>query len=281
MSLERSTILRYAWRASLIGLLAAGILAFGYSHGRAWLGTRAQLPSAPARVQAPEPFEPLAGSSLVGSYECVYNGEKATFAQYRSTHPARKVVDQFEERYGKPTAQATPNCGTMVHVATQRYAAAGAVDKDGCSLAIVAFEEPKTGGSVYFVGRSRPRDLSGWRHGDVPGEEVPGIPRPPRARRVFCVDGLGGIPSRLLVYEGWGALDDAVEVFAAEMPKAGWQRNSDAEKIIQKHLEGRFLTFVKGTRRAMIYVERDPGTNSVRTAVAYTVKDWLPPDRGL
>jgi len=110
---------------------------------------------------------------------------------------------------------------------------------------------------------------------------VPGIPRPLRSRRILCVDGLGGIPSRLLVYEGWGAIGDTVELFASEMPKAGWTRNPDVESVIQKKLPGRFLSFLKGTKRAMIYIERDQGTNTVRTAVAYSIKSWLPPDRGL
>jgi len=115
----------------------------------------------------------------------------------------------------------------------------------------------------------------------VPGDEVPGIPRPPQARRVFCVDGLGGIPSRLLVYEGAGSLDEVATVFADDMPKAGWTRNRDAENVVQQYLDGKFLSFLQGTRRAMVYIERDQGTGKVRTAVAYTVKDWLPPDRGL
>ncbi|HUT36472.1 MAG TPA: hypothetical protein VNE39_23495 [Planctomycetota bacterium] len=281
MKLDRPTLVRYAWRAALIAALAVGILAFGYRHGRAWLSPRAMPSPGPARVQAAIPFEALAGSTLLRSHECVFNGEKATFAQFRSNVSARSVVEQFEERFGKPTDQAPPTRGTMMHVAARSYAAAGAVDSEGCTVGIVAYEDPKTGGSVYFVGRSKPGDPKGWRHGDVPGDEVPGIPRPPQARRVFCVDGLGGIPSRLLVYEGAGSLDDAAQVFADEMPKAGWTRNSDAENVVQTQLPGKFLSFLQGTRRAMVYIERDPGTSKVRTAVAYSVKDWLPPDRGL
>ncbi|MBM4038575.1 MAG: hypothetical protein FJ290_08685 [Planctomycetes bacterium] len=281
MELDRPTLVRYAWRGGLIAVLAIGILAFGYDHGRAWLSPRT-LPSAgPARVQAEAPFAPFAGSTLVRSHECTFNGERATFAQYRSNVSARTVIEQFEERYGKPTADAPPTRGTMMQVAARTYAAAGALDSEGYTVGVVAYDDPKTGGCAYFVGRSKPADPQGWRHGDVPGEEVPGIPRPPQARRVFCVDGLGGIPSRLLVYEGAGSLDEVATVFADDMPKAGWTRNRDAENIVQRHMAGKFLSFVQGTRRAMVYVERDQGTNKVRTAVAYTVKDWLPPDRGL
>ena len=281
MKLDKATVLRYAWRAVLIAVLSAGILAFGYSHGRAWLANRAMPTAGPARVQAGVVFQPLAGSTLLKSHECVFNGDTTHFAQYRSTHPAQAVIEQFEERYGKPTSDNPPTRGTMMHVAAKAYAAAGAIDADGCTLGIVAFEDSKSGGSTYFVGRSKPGDPKGWRSGDAPGDEVPGIPRPLRSRRVFCIDGLGGIPSRLLVYEGFGAITDTADLFAAQMPKAGWTRNTDAENVIQKQLEGRFLSFVQGTRRALVYIERDPGTSKVRTAVAYSVKDWLPPDRGL
>jgi len=280
MKLDRPTLLRYAWRAALIGVLGAGILAFGYSHGSAWLGTRPAPISGPPRVQGDFGFAPLPGSALLRSYECRFNGEATPFAQYRSPFPARQVIDQFEERYGKPVEQAPPTRGTMVHVAAPAYAAAGAIDSEGRTIGIVAFEDPKTGGSNYFVGRSS-SDRRTWQNGDAPGEEVSGIPRPLRSRRVFCVDGLGGITSRLLVYEGYGEIGDTVDLFATEMPKAGWRRNSDVERVIQKQLGGQFLSFLNGTKRAMVYIERDQGTNKVRTAVVYSVKGWLPPDRGL
>jgi len=281
MKLDRPAVLKYAWRGALVAVLAAGILAFSHSHVRAWLSPRTTPTAGPTRIQAPAPFDPLPGSTLLRSHECTFNGDKATFAQYRSNASARAVIEQFEERYGKPTADAPPTRGTMMHVAARSYAAAGAVDADGYTVGIVAHENPKSGGCDYFVGRSRPADPKGWRNGDVPGDELPGIPRPPNARRVFCIDGLGGITSRLLVYEGWGTMDDAAQVFADQMPKAGWTRNSDAENVIQRQLPGKFLSFLNGTRRTMVYIERDPGTNKLRTAVAYTVKDWLPPDRGL
>ncbi|MBM4031761.1 MAG: hypothetical protein FJ291_08260 [Planctomycetes bacterium] len=282
MKLDRKTLLRYAWRMALIGAIACGVLGLGYTHGRAWLSPRASSPlSGPARLQVEAPLGPFAGATLLRSHECVFNGDRATFAQYRSDRSAREVIEQFEEVYGKPTDQAAPTRGTMMHVAARAYSAAGAVDAQGYHVAVVAHDDPKAGGSTYFVGRSKPSDPKGWRHGDVPGAEVPGIPRPPHARRVFSIDGLGGITSRLLVYEGAGTLDDAAQVFADEMPRSGWTRNTDAEGVVQKHLDGRFLSFIKGTSRTLVYIERDPGTAKVRTAVAYSVKDWLPPDRGL
>ena len=280
MKADTAKLLRYAWRGLLVAVLAAGILLLGYSYGRARLVGR-QLPSTgPERVQAVA-FAPLDGSRLVRSYECLFNGEKTVFAQYTSPRPARDVIEQFEARYSVPPAKTPPTEGTTIRMAGPEYAAASAIDSEGCNLGIVAFEDPKTGGSSYFVGRSSAQPRKGWRDGDVAGDEIPGIPRPLRSKRVFCIDGLGGIPSRLLIYEGWGAIDDTVALFAAEMPKAGWTRNTDAENVIQKRLSGRFLSFLNGTKRAMIYIERDEGTNKTRTAVAYTVKSWLPPDRGL
>lgn len=282
MKPDRPTLIRYAWRGAIIAALAAAILAFGHRYGGAWLSGRALPSHGPARIQAPPPIEPLPNSALVKAHQCVFNGDRATFAQYRSSLEPEEVIARFEERFGALAAPASPTRGTMMRVAARAYAAAGAVDADGYTIGIVAYGDPKAGGSTYFVGRSKPgAAATSQQGGDVPGAEVPGIPRPPRARRVFCIDGLGGITSRLLVYEGWGSLEDASNVFATEMPKDGWTRNQDAENVVQKRLDGRFLSFIKGTRRTLVYIERDSVTNKVRTAVAYSVKDWLPPDRGL
>jgi hypothetical protein len=289
MSANKPTLRTYAWRGSLIAFVAAAILAFGLTPGRAWLGSpRHALPAAPGRTVVAMSFDPFPGSSLLSSYEVVFNGAKARFGHYRSALPADQVAAQFEERYGsraeagqaddsgtrQPAAEAT-----LVRVVAPSYSVAGARDADGSTLGVVVFSNPKTGGSTYFIGRSGP-SAKGWREGDVPGEDVSGV-RPLRSRRVLCVDGLGGIPSRLLLYEGWGAISDTVEHFASEMPKAGWTRNADVESVIQKQLPGSFLSFLRGTRRTMVYIEREESSGKVRTAVVFSVKDWLPADRGL
>lgn len=280
MSTQTPPLRTRLWRAGLIAVLAAGVLAIGFRTAPAHRPTRRPPAwTGPSRQSADLEFEALPGSRLLRSHYVTLNGEAAPFAQYRSQRPARDVVAQFEERYGtvsgtEPTAE-----GSMVRVAAGGYAMVGAVD-EGRTLGLVAFDDPKSGGSVYFVGRAPIRE-SGWRHGDVEGEEVPGIPRPLRSQRVLCLDGLGGISSRLLVYRGWGTIADTVDRFTEQMPQAGWTRNEHVERIIQKRLPGVFLSFLKGTERAMIYIEREERTNKVRTAVAYAVKGWLPPDRGL
>lgn len=280
MKLNRHDLVRYGPRAVLIALVGAVVVGFGFNYTGAWRAPRRPLPTGPERVTAGVWFAPLAGSRLLASHDCTMNGQRARFAQYRSRLPSRKVVEQFETRFGGPMADAPPTEGPMVRVASRGYSTAAAVDSEGRVVGVVAFDDPKSGGCTYFVGRSEGKRKA-WRHGDVPGDEVPGIPRPLRSRRVFCIDGLGGIPSRLLVYEGSGGMSDTVEVFATEMPKAGWERNSDVERVVQKHLEGRFLSFLKGAERAMVYIEREAQTGKVRTAVAYSVKSWLPPGRGL
>jgi len=289
MSTGTPTLRSYAWRGSLIGLLAAGILILGFGHGRAWLcPTRYTLPTPPARTIVSMSFDALSGSNLLSSYDVVFNGEKSRFGHFRSIFPADKVAAQFEERYGstaRPVEVSDPGSlksateGTMVRVVGPSYSVAGARESDGTVVGIVAFSDPKTGGSTYFVGRGA-SPAKGWREGDVPGEDVSGV-RPLRSRRVLCVDGLGGIPSRLLLYEGWGAISDTVEHFASEMPKAGWTRNADVESVIQKQLPGSFLSFLRGTRRTMVYIEREESSGKVRTAVVFSVKDWLPAGRGL
>jgi hypothetical protein len=270
------------WRAALIAAIAGGVLAFGVRYAPARLRPGGPPTWAGAgRVQAEVALEPLPGSQLLRSHEVVLNGERTQFAQYRSGRPAREVIAQFEARYGSVSESDPAAQGSMVRVAAGGYAMVGAVDEGRRSLGLVAFDDPKAGGSFYFVGRGDLRPSAAPPEGDVPGHEVPGIPRPLRSRRVLCLDGLGGIPSRLLVYEGWGDIADTVQLFTTELPQAGWTRNADVERVIQQRLPGTFLSFLKGTHRAMVYIEREADTNKVRTAVTYAVKDWLPPDRGL
>jgi len=280
MKFDRHDLARYVPRALLIALVGAAIIGFGLNHTRAWRSSRRLIPAGPERLLAGVWFEPLAGSKLLATNECTMNGQRAVFAQFRSRYPSRKVVEQFEARFGGFAAEDQPTRGPMVRVVARGYSTAAAVDSEGRVVGIVAFDDPKTGGSTYFVGRTEGK-AKAWRAGDVPGREVPGIPRPLRSRRVFCIEGIGGIPSRLLVYEGSGPISDTADLFATEMPKSGWQRNTDVERVIQKHLEGKFLSFLRGTERAMIYIERETDTGKVRTAVAYSDKRWLPPGRGL
>ncbi len=280
MKLDKPVIVTYGKRVLLIAAVAAVVLAAGYRRSRARLGAGRPTWGGPPLVQADLGFPPLPGSKLLRSYEVEFNGQRTPFAMFRSKLTAREVVGQFEERYDVPEGEVKPTEGNMVRVVTRDYCLAGAVDSAGETVGLVAFDDPKAGGCTFFIGRGGGAD-EGWRHGDVPGDEVPGIPRPLRARRIFCIDGLGGIPSRLLVYEGWGAISDTVERFASEMPRAGWTRNADAERILASKLRGSVLSFTKGTKRAMVYIERDEGSNKVRTAVAYTIKAWLPPDRGI
>jgi len=280
MDAPRQNGLTYAWRGICIAGVVVGILVFGFRSGRAILDPSPSLPTVPELQRAEPVIQPLPGSKLSRSHNVVYNGRETLFAQYRSERTAVEVVAQFETIYGAPVADAKPTEGTMVRVVAPEYALAGGIDSDGERIGLMAFDDPKAGGCTYFVGKGG-EPGEGWRHGDVPGNEVPGIPRPLRSRRVLCVDGLGGIPSRLLLYQGFGEIDDIVTAFVTEMPKANWKRNSYVEEIIQKRLPGRFLSFLKGTKRAMIYIERDSVTGKVRTAVVYSVKEWLPPDRGV
>jgi len=270
------------WRATLIALLAAGVLLFGVRYAPAFRAPGSSRPvwTGQPRIQVSLGFEPLPGSRLLRSHRVVMNGERTQFAQYQSARPAREVCSQFEERYGTVSGRQPAGQGSMVCVAAGGYAMVGAVDEGRRTLGLVAYDDPKTGGCFYFVGAASPR-AEAKPEGDVPGEEIPGIPRPFRSRRTLCVDGLGGIESRLLVYEGWGDIADTIEHFAEEMPKHGWTRNADVERILQQNLPGTFLSFLKGTHRAMVYLERDAATSKVLTAVTYAVKGWLPPDRGL
>ena len=278
MKLDKPTVVTYGSRLLLILGIAAAVLFLGQRHGGARLGHSRPVWTGRTRVQADVGFEPLPGSKLLRSYDVTFNGEPARFAQFRSRLSARDAVEQFDARYR--TADQKPTEGPMVKIASRAYCVSGAIDEKGELIGIVAFEDPKSGGCNYFIGRGGAQ-RKGWRHGDVPGEEVPGIPRPPRSQRVFCIDGLGGIPSRLLVYDGFGAVSDIVDRFATEMPKGGWTRNVDAERVLAKNLRGAILSFIKGTKRAMVYIEREDDTGKVRTAVAYTIKGWLPPDRGI
>lgn len=216
--------------------------------------------------------EPPAGVKFVRSYESTINGAKALFGHYVSALPALDVVDRFIAEH--PGARRDALAPSIIRGGG--CAAAGYADGSHV-VGVVAFDAPN--GSNFFMTRAPITALPTNRRpmADVPGADAPGVPRPLNSVRMLSVEDLGGIPSVLAFYEGWGGIGQNVDYFRDEMRSGGWKEHRLAERLMNEELEGEVLSFAKDTKRCFVYFEKDRRSGKLTTAVLYRVKDWLPP----
>jgi hypothetical protein len=224
----------------------------------------------PANVEVG--IAPPAGSKFVRSYESSVNGQKARFAHYVSHLPAEGLVDRFIEGQGE-----APGRGQAPNVIRGAGCVAAGCARGSDVVSVVAFDSPS--GCNFFITRSPmvvQREGS-RRSTDAPGVDAPRVPRPLDSVRLLSVENLGGVPSVLAFYEGWGTMAANADYLRKEMGRLGWQEQRLAGKLMAQELEGSVLSFAKGTKRCLIYLEKDPRSGKLTTAVLYRVKDWLPP----
>jgi len=260
-------------RAGLVALMAAGIVLFAMYE----TGAISKLPAL-GRLFAPRSAGPnvpvLAGSKRLRAYRATFNGSDSQFAHYSSPLSPAQVAEEYKQLAGGSGRTLLPG----LQNAGPGHAMIGYIDRDGSTVGVVAFAN-RDGGSTYFAGRTQPvRQAPGGA--DVPGREPPGVPRPLRSNRVMCVENLAGLPSILSLYEGWGEIDDSVELIRAGMDRAGWQRNLLVEDAVNEKLPGRMLSYTRGVENCLIHIEREPATNHVATTMFYSQKPWLPEGRG-
>jgi len=216
--------------------------------------------------------EPPAGAKFVRSYESTVNGTRALFGHYVSASPALDVVDRFiAEHPGARRDALAPSIIRGGGCAAAGYAHGSHV------VGIVAFDSPN--GSNFFMTRAPITALSrnNRRATDVPGADAPGVPRPLNSVRMLSVENLGGIPSVLAFYQGWGSVEENVDYFRSEMGRGGWKEHRVTERLMNEQLQGEVLSFAKDTRRCFVYFQKDRRSGKLTTAVLYRVKDWLPP----
>jgi len=217
--------------------------------------------------------EPPPGSTFVRSYESNVNGVKTRMAHYVSASSAPELVKRFIAQH--------PN-------ARNNAFAPGLIRGAGCTAAgyaegshvvgVVAVDTPN--GCNFFVTRApmSPVPRNTRTTADVPGVDAPRVPRPLDSVRKFSVENLGGIPSVLAFYEGWGAIVDNVDYFKDEMARSGWKESELAARLMNQTIDGEVLSFTRGARRCFIYFEKDPRSGKLTTAVLYREKNWLPPE---
>ena len=261
-------------RLLLIAAVSTVIIAVAVVQGRA-IVSRGRAAYAP-RAGVPL-LELLPDSTFVRSYPIVFNGAEAQFSQYRSPLPADEVV----RRYRAEPADAG---GPGERLATPMLSSAGSGcsvlsygTREGRVVGIVAFDNVEFGGSDYFIG-SMPLDAdSPGPDGDCAGREPPGVPRPPRATRVLCIENLAGLDSVLAFYEAWGRPSGLVEDVRAEMGEHGWAERAESSATLTEHYAGHaLLSFSRGREQCLVAVDQAPKTGKIVVVVFWAERPWLP-----
>jgi len=259
----------------LITLACSVLLAYGIWQGRlsAHSGGLRGTSFRPAIVDVG--VEPPAGSRFVRSYESKINGSPARFAHYVSGLPPVRLVERFIEQH--PNARRGglgPNMITGGGCITAGY------DDGSHVVGVIAFESP--GGSNFFISRA-PASAHARRApaGDVPGVDAPGVPRPLNSVRLLSVQDLGGVPSVLAFYEGWGSVADNIGHYRSEMSREGWKESRSMAERMNQELDGELVAYAKGVKHCIVYFEKDPRSGKLTTAVLYREKNWLPPNKAL
>jgi len=257
----------------LITLACSVLIAYGVFQGR--LAARSDMPP---RAFTPKNVAvdvlPPAGSRFVRSYESTVNGRVARVAHYSSGLPAAAVVDRFiQDRAVRARVLVEPN------VITGPGCVAAAYPRGADVVSIVVFEAPN--GCDFFVARSPVVPVPAGKRppADMPGTDAPGVPRPLNSVRLLSVENPGGIPSVLAFYECWGDTAENADYMATRMSRQGWKESPLAEELMGRELPGEVLSFSKGTKHCMVYLERNARSGKTTVAVLYREKDWLPPGR--
>ena len=220
--------------------------------------------------------EPPPGSRFVRSYESKINGAAARFAHYVSGLAPRELVASFVKQHPK-----AHRGGLGPNIVTGGGCVSAGYDDGSHVVGVIAFEAPK--GCNFFVTRA-PAAVTARRKtasGDVPGVDAPSVPRPLNSARLFSVQDLGGVPSVLAFYEGWGAVADNIDYYADEMARQGWKESRSLTERMNQELEGHLLAYTKGQKHCIVYFEKDRRSGKLTTAVLYREKNWLPPNQAL
>ncbi len=280
----QSSVLR---RVLLILAASSAILALAVYQGKAIVGRSFpayQVASGPALI------EPAAGSVFIRSYPVICNGVKTTFAHYTSRLKAEGVVKEYQAKAGG-TADASADgrkeaaaAISSAHLLSSRGAGCSAMSymtNNGTVVGVVAFDNPKSGGSEYFVGAFETSDLgrAGRRMDSDPerGREPPGVPKPPRSTRTFCIENLGGVASVLVFYEALGNPGEIVEDLRHNMAEADWAEHTASSGILTMNYEGRALiSFSRGHEQCIVGVDHEPKSGKIVVVVFWADRPWLP-----
>jgi len=244
------------------------------------------VPSGPAIV------EPVSGSAFIRSYPVVYNGVRTTFAHYTSRLTAEAVISEYrKEAHGSMGARANGSPGgntevgdnSSAPVLPRAHAPMLSSTGSGCSalsymtksrtvVGVVAFDNPESGGSAYFVGSMPDRRGTG-----EDGREPPGVPKPPRSTRTLCIEGLGGLASVLVFYEAWGRPSEIADDVRRGMAENNWTERAASSSILTRNYEGAaLLSFSRGHEQCIVGVDQGPKTGKIIILTFWAERPWLP-----
>ena len=256
-------------KVMLITLACSILLAYGVMQTRlgAQSGGLFGRNFSPANVDVG--VQPPAGSKFIRSYESSVNGTPTRFAHYVSATPAEPLVGRFLEQH--PGAEKAP----LPNIIRGGGCTAAAYTDSSQVVSVIAFDTPN--GCNFFLGRTPLVPAHKTRaNQDVSGVDAPGVPRPLNSIRMMSAQDIGGIPSVLAFYEGWGNVEDNIDHFRDQMAREGWKQNDVHETFINEEMEGDTLVYTRGTSYCLVHLGQDARSGKVHTAIMYREKEWLP-----
>ena len=270
-------------RVAVILLAASVIVAFGVYQGRALIRGEGES----FRIQVGSAIlPPIAGAKFLRAYDVLFNGLRTRFGHYRSNLPAKDVVREYADLLHRATQSAgtapepelTPAAGTpaLANLGEGR-SALSYVTREGTTIGVVAFDNPDAGGSEYFVGSLAARATPRKPGEDCPGREPPGVPKPSRSTRTLCIENIGGAPSVLSFYAGWGSPSGMVDDLTRGMTANRWTARAESSRILTENYDGfALLSFVRGHEQCVIGVDQEPKTGRIIITLLWAERRWLP-----
>jgi len=144
-------------------------------------------------------------------------------------------------------------------------------------VGILAFDNPKTAGSDYFVGATAEAPAGRGADGDCPGREPPGVPKPQRSTRTLCVQNLGGVASVLNFYEVWGQPSDVTADLRQGLAEKGWTERAESSRTLSKNYDGAaLLSFGRGREQCLVGIDQERKTGRIVILILWAERPWLP-----
>lgn len=110
--------------------------------------------------------------------------------------------------------------------------------------------------------------LSVPEEGDVPGSDIPGLPRPERSRRLLSFgQDMTGIDYRIASYEEPEGRSAAATSWSARLASAGWREDTLARRRSEGSGSGTALFFTRPGREAFVRIDEDPRSGQARSTV--------------
>lgn len=235
---------------------------------------------------AGQPLLPLPGSYAARPMKARLNGNEMTMVRCASDLPPARVAEAYcaaargrsvlEPEYdrlggagiAKVLARGLPEPYASIlegkepgYLYTSRTLGFfGFIDRDERFCQVLAYANPGTGGSDYFLqwAEDYRLNMEPLPSGDMPGEDCPYIGRPPLSRRTLSLIQDGG-EFGLWVYETDSSVSSVVAHVLAEAERNGWERKEKEERALEEVASCSTLWFGKRSAQLFVDVERQEG----------------------